>query len=304
MHLSGYPLIRNVGDLELTTQSFGLPVSADESIMIVTSSLAEGTTLQFYPKYLPASAQVKCGMPCILDFTITMKKERKKTSSFSLFYFSYPQAQMLSVVPTNGPINGGTKLMLTALDFTGPETRQGAGVPNLMSVFTGKMKLKVVFQMDGITWKADVKSDATKGLGVFENSESIQTAGVRAFDICLTLPPSKSFEGLASISFEIDETKFEVDSSQASLDFEYVGTQILYITPNSGLLNPGSGGININVVVLNLPSPLKDLEVKLGNQACAVQTISRSDSELGVASAIACRAPELPLSMVGNVEVE
>ena len=88
-----------------------------------------------------------------------------------------------------------------------------------------------------------------------------------------------------------------------SLEFEFVGTQILYVTPGSGMLNPGSGGVEINVVVLNLPKDLSGLEILVGGQPCTVISISQSQSELGIASSIACQASELSLSQVGDINV-
>jgi cysteine-rich repeat protein len=302
MHLSGYPLVRGPEDLELVVSSYNIPVSAQTSMSVVDSSLAKGTTLNFWPSSLPESVRQKCGMPCTIDLIVTMRKERTKLSSFSLSYFTYPDAQTIAVVPTQGPINGGTVLMLTLMDFTGSKTRQGAQAPNLISVSTGKMELTVVFRMNGVTWKTAVQSDPAKGLGVFQNTDVIRN-GAKAFDVYLVLPPSQVAEGLASISFEIDRVEFFIDSSQASLEFEYVGTQIMYITPSSGLLNPGSGGMDVNVVVLNLPSALLDLKVKVGGAECNVKTISQSASELGVASSIACAASELSLEMIGTINV-
>ena len=303
MHLSGFPFVRGSFDLDITVNSFQMQISSVDSVQVVESSLIDGTTLKFAPSNLPDTVKQACGMPCLLDITITMKKVPVKTSTFSVFYFTYPVAQTLSVVPTNGPINGGTVLQLTLLDFEGAETRHGAGLPSLSSVFAGQMELKVVFEKGEIKWKSLVQSDPAKNLGIYENAD-IRREGAKVFDLFISLPPSEADEGVASISLEIEGASFHVDSSQASLTFDYVGTQILYITPGSGLLNPGSGGMEVNVVVLNLPNDLAGLAVSVGGQPCSIKSISQSDSELGMASAIACQASELPLSMAGTINVQ
>ena len=295
LHLSGFPLVRGVQDVELTVTTFLMNASAAASINVIESSLPDGTTLEFFPSRLPQSVISECGMPCTVDLSIRMVKEAVKTASFTLQYFYYPAAEAVGMVPTNGPIGGGTLLTLTLLDWTGSATREQADLPNLVSVYRGHAQMAAIFQMQALTWNATILS--------MVQSNELTVTGAVMFDVSLNLPPSLAGEGMASIVFEINGTRFNVETTGAALQFEYVGTQILYLTPTGGLLNPGSGGIQINVVVLNLPSDLTGLEILVGGLMCEVKTISTSDSELGVASAIACDARELPLSQVGLVNV-
>ena len=131
----------------------------------------------------------------------------------------------------------------------------------------------------------------------------VQAPGAVVLDVAVLVPESLAGEGMSAIRLKINGTDFNVEASAASLEFEYVGTQILYVTPGSGMLNPGSGGIEINVVVLNLPADLYGLEIRIGGEPCSMRGISQSPSELGVASSISCLASELPLSKVGVIYI-
>ena len=297
MQLSGYPLVRGPYDLELTVNGYPMNASALDSIEVVDSSLAGGTTINFFARNLPETVKELCGMPCVLDLTITMIKEPKKTSDFSLSYFEYPEADTLSIVPTMGPIGGGTIFTLKLLDFTGAATRDKAYLPNLLSVHEGRSELMVWFTLapgseGGESWNGTV-------LEIAENTAE-RAEGTIVLDLEVLLPESVGGEGVATIFFTIDGVEFNVQESAASLQFEYVGTQILYVTPGSGLLNPGSGGMEVNVVVLNLPQDLSNLNILMGSEPCTVNNIAQSDSELGVASSIGCLAGELPLTDIGT----
>jgi hypothetical protein len=295
MQLSGFPLIRGPYDLKLTVNGYAMNASALHSIKLVDSSLANGATILFFPSYLPERVKALCGMPCLLDMTITMIKEPIKRVSFSLSYFLYPEADTLSIVPTMGPVGGGTIFTLTLLDFTGTGTRDKANLPNLLSVYKGKSELMVWFQIAEESWNGTV-------LKMTENTAE-RTTGTMVVDLEVKLPESVAGEGLATIFFTIDGVHFNVEESSAILQFEYVGMKILYVTPQSGHLNPGSGGMELNIVVLNLPQDLSDLNILIGNGPCVIDRIAHTDSELGVASSIACLAGELPLAEVGLIEI-
>ena len=296
MQLSGFPLIRGPYDLNLTVNGYSMNASALHSIKLVDSSLANGATILFFPSSLPERVKVLCGMPCLLDMTITMIKEPIKTVSFSLSYFVYPEADMLSINPTMGPVGGGTLFTISLLDFTGTGTREQANLPNLLSVYRGKSELMVWFQIAEESWNGTV-------LKMTENTAE-RTTGTMVLDLEVKLPESVSGEGLATIFFTIDGVHFNVEEFSATLHFEYVGTKILYVTPQSGLLNPGSGGMEVNLVVVNLPQDLSELNILIGNGPCLIDRIAHTDSELGVASSIVCLAGELPLAQVGLIEIK
>jgi hypothetical protein len=236
MHLSGWPLIRGPWDLSITVDAYN--ISAEDSIRIVTSSVSAGTELQFLPFNLPDEARKLCGMPCEIKLKMTFVKEPSKQASFSLSYFAYPTADILFLMPTAGPIAGGTVLNVQLMDFIGPFTREGAQVQNLLSVYKGLSKLSVIFQVNGNSWNGTV-------LGVAENTE-LQSTDAIVLDVSVKLPRSVEGEGVAEIRIEIDDQPFDVSTIEASLHFEYVGTKMVLI-PSTGLLNPGSGGMEMQV---------------------------------------------------------
>ena len=152
LHVIGFPLVRDLSkDIEITITADGTHKNGwsdddiAQSLQVVTSSLEEGTTFNFIPPAVQITTLSKCGL-CIFTVNVRFRRWSAKAITFSLKYFSYPQAAMLGVNPYNGPVVGGTIINLVIQDFEGPWTRAGAGLESLYAVAFDGQALTVQFE--------------------------------------------------------------------------------------------------------------------------------------------------------------
>ena len=263
---------------------------------VVSSYIQTGTLLQFYPPTLPQSLFDSCQfrpVSAVISFPITF--ERVSSLLCTVTYFCYPNPVLNSVIPSQGSVSGGTVMVVSVSDSSGPLTRQGANLPNFQDVLTKQRNLQIFLKAQ------------TKNFTASPTILSISRAsdGSQAIIISSRTPAVESAD-VTNIIFVIDTVTILMDTSLAVPRFEFVGSKILSVTPGSGALNPGSGGLNLTITVSNILSSETNITIFVAGALCLLyQPLPQPSScAVGTASSLKCRASELPLSRNGSVEIQ
>ena len=296
----GFPLVRNVkDDLSITFKPvdfFGGGDSGDELLQISSTSLTEGTEFRFQPRRLALDKVESCG-ECSLRITVTFRRWVQKTITFTVRYFTYPDAQLLSLFPTSGPLTGGSVIKVAVRDFEGPQTRVGAGLE-------GFAQIKSAMDFEGsanVFFKVENQQVAGS---VVKFTPGVLEGNARNFELEIMTPADPSGQGTVSqLTFDMQGTTIPIMTTFASLQFEFVGTKILESLPSTGFLNPGSGGMDVLLKISNLPT-ISKLIVLFAGSLCEIRQIgSPSPSDLGTVTPISVHVPELPYDYLGEVSV-
>jgi hypothetical protein len=292
----GFPELREAESLAIDVV-LGNWSSSNSTAAILFSNVPEGTILSLTLPAPPASDIEGCiSESCDAIGIFECIPMPTKVAFFGVRYFKYADMVLQLVSPSMGAIVGGNVIQLLFSDHIGPQTRQGAGLPNLESVASGGMSGDVWFVLDGN------RLNSTSFSLTSVTSSSADDVSMRDYIATITVPESPTFlEGYADMELHIDGVMMRVIQSQARLIFQYVGSEILYITPPSGMLNPGSGGLIMTVVIANVPDV--DIFITVEDIPCEFISRVRMRTPVGTQTAIECRAAELDTSFAPVVNV-
>ena len=304
----GFPVVLDKSDdlvISVSPENFyGQNLTSIADMLNVTrTSLTSGTTFVFTPPILTLHQARRCG-DCLLRFTLRFRRWVSKSISFSVQYFTYPDAQLITLFPTSGPVHGGTLIKLSIIDFEGPQTRTGAGIASLSS-----MQTKNDFQND--TSIVMIVGVARTPAIVMKYTPGPLQGNRRRFDIEIETPDQQSIitaqgGAIASVSIQKTGNAIPISTAQASLLFQYVGTKILESLPPAGFLNPGSGGQDVMLKVANLPKTLssQNTNVSIEHIQCSISEFGTpSSSDLGTMTIIVVKFPELSYDFLGDLSV-
>ena len=224
----------------------------------------------------------------------------KKNVALFLQYFRYSDPELVTVLPRGGPEVGGTKLIVRVRDFSGDETRQGAGLPSFSDSLSKDAKVSVTLECGNESSSAlPVVSTFVPGM-----LNLVEAFGV--YDLSFQVPASPCGAQAAFFRFQMtreicaSENCLWHPNIQGDLRYQYRGPGIVDVSPSSGMINRGNKRVTVTIVLENVGEMYADVVVALGNQTCTpigdpVKTI-RGDSEL---VSIQVLAPEFPRAAAG-----
>eukprot|EP00961_Rhodomonas_salina_P109430 1473117-Rhodomonas_salina.1 len=299
IHISGLPFLRNETYISVTLAQGNS--SAEAQFKLLESAIFEGALLEVTPPAFDQDLIEACPQPCYYTLTITVLRWPVKTVTGLYRYFTYPRAVVKSVLPSRGPIFGGNAVTVRMTDFSGPQTREGAGLINLVSVFEGSLILEIAYKISG------VESERVRPSVRLPLAPEI-IDGENTFDFAMTVPESPRKDGAATLILYLNGTEFtRIDQTEQALDFEYIGVRVTGIVPAAGLLNPGSGGLTLYIEIANLQDR-SNITIMVGTQAYSracplLSPLETTGVEFGVLTTGICRAPELPQTLIGTINV-
>ena len=263
---------------------------------VVSSFIQSGTLIQFPPPILPQNSFLACQavtVSVVISFPVAF--ESVGSLFYPVSYICYPKPILNYVVPAQGAIAGGTLLVISVFDPSGPLTRQGANLPNFQDVLRKLRQLKIYFEVVSSNYSVPATI-----LSISASSDGSQSI------IISSRTPAVDAAEVANMIFVIDDIPLVMGTSFAASTFEFVGSKILSVTPGSGALNPGSGGLVLTVKVSNLMQSEANISISVGGLPCLVYLPlpKPSSSAVGTVTSIKCRAPELPLSKTGPVAIQ
>ena len=263
---------------------------------VVSSFIQSGTLIQFPPPILPQNSFLACQavtVSVVISFPVAF--ESFGSLFYPVSYMCYPKPILNYVVPAQGAIAGGTLLVISVFDPSGPLTRQGANLPNFQDVLRKQRQLKIYFEVVSSNYSVSATI-----LSISASSDGSQSI------IISSRTPAVDAAEVANMIFVIDDIPLVMGTSFAASTFEFVGSKILSVTPGSGALNPGSGGLVLTVKVSNLMQSEANISISVGGLPCLVYLPlpKPSSSAVGTVTSIKCRAPELPLSKTGPVAIQ
>lgn len=270
--------------------------------MIEYSSVRRGTAVRVTPQAPPDDVLSSCeaSVTCIAQGVFFVPSFPGKSASYTLQYFRYPEARLISLFPNEGPQQGGGAFRLEAVDYIGPETRHGGGLPSIESALLNPSLASIRFNPGGA-----LASNVTLQVSQTPADDSRRQ---RRYTVSGIAPPGAA-EGIYEVQLVYNGSQIVLQSSEAGAGrYQYVGRKpkLMWLSPRGGSVNPGSGGLAISAYIANMPAtPLSSINVSLGGIACRVISQSNSSIPVGTQTVIAFASPELPLEMAGlpNVTV-
>ena len=270
--------------------------------MIEYSSVRRGTAVRVTPQAPPVDVLSSCeaSVTCIAQGVFFVPSFPGKSASYTLQYFRYPEARLISLFPTEGPQQGGGAFRLEAVDYIGPETRHGGGLPSIESALLNPSLASIRFFPGGA-----LASNVTLQVSQTPADDSRRQ---RRYTVSGIAPPGAA-EGIYEVQLLYNGSQIVLQSSETGAGrYQYVGRKpkLMWLSPRGGSVNPGSGGLPISAYIANMPAtPLSSINVSLGGIACRVISQSNTSIPVGTQTVIAFASPELPLEMAGlpNVTV-
>jgi len=294
VHVSGFPDIRSAEGLVLSFDLLGF-TSPGRVTRIVGSTLATGMTIVYEAPVLPEELMRRCKDLCIATVTLIAKRWDAKFALFSLRYFYYPLTTIDVIKPTLGPISGGRIVKIGLIEPTGPLTRQGSGSESFTLAFDQQLPITVHFSCLSSLNVADKVTIAKR-----EGTQDL--IDLNSFELSVKSPSSNAGPCMAELRVHISNVRFQDFKFQnLALSYEYVGSKIMSVVPPAGMLNPGSGGVQVIVILSNLPTI--SITTTLAGTDCKNALHSQWDSDAGDLMSFSVELPEMPLTQAGSIQL-
>lgn len=107
----------------------------------------------------------------------------------------------------------------------------------------------------------------------------------------------------AEVSILVSGSEMFATSGFGLLMFQYIGMSIESVTPGSGISCPGSGGVELTLIISNIGAVLPNLNISMASYPMNISCIVTSQGD-GDRAVVKAMTPELPLGLLGSVEIE
>ena len=142
--------LTHASDMAVTIAFHGQASEDAVSVIILNSTRDRLSLSLVLPAY--SDAMMPCKRPPCkgnLQFHVPSLNHSFTPMMVSVVYFTYPDPEVLSVFPNQGPVSGGTKVVLIVQEFTGEMSRSRAGMLSMTDTLSDDWHVYVRMQCTG-----------------------------------------------------------------------------------------------------------------------------------------------------------